>query len=70
MFFLEREEDYAKQIDAAGLANSSCKMPFYTTHWVQIAICKERAPLEEYAKHIKSETRIISNETQEQEDNA
>lgn len=62
MYFLERKEVYIKSIEAAGLSNSSCKMPLYTEKWKQIAVCEKREPLVEYAKNIKSETRIISNE--------
>ena len=61
MYFLERKEVCIKSIEAAGLSNSSCKMPLYTTMWKQIAVCEQREPLVEYAKSIKEETRIISN---------
>lgn len=62
MYFLEREEPYIKSVEAAGLSNSSCKMPLHTTRWKQIAVCEQREPLVEYAKRIKGKTRIISNE--------
>ena len=44
------------------MSNSSCKMPLYMEKWQQIAVCEKREPLVEYAKSIKEETRIISNE--------
>ena len=62
MYFLELKETYIKSIEAAGLSNSSCKMPLCTTRWRQVAVCEQREPLVEYAKNIEGETRIISNE--------
>ena len=54
MYFLERKQ---QRVLPNVLGN--CSQPVYSWSWKQIAVCKERQPLEKYV--VSNEYRIVSN---------
>lgn len=70
LYFLEVKRPAHKAIEgAAGLSNSSCKMPLHTYYWRQLAVCDDKAPLQAAIDKLpmeeQSKYRILSNDPQE-----
>ncbi len=66
-YFLEVKKPIQKTLSsAAGLSNSSCKMPLHTYYWRQIAVCDDKAPLRAAIDRLplkeQSKYRILSND--------
>jgi len=66
MYFLEELRNITKPIKGtAGLGNSSCVMPFYTTQWKQILVCETDGWFRRYIDSLPYEKRknyrIINN---------
>lgn len=71
MFFLEKKEFGPKQIrGAAGLCNSASTMCIHAWRWKQIAVCEERAPLDDIVKSLPVERQGLYQITSNQPENS